>query len=132
MFNCLTVNRKDYKCVVIIFYKEDKGWKRIKMVNREQVLNVLRNSPEGLTTGEIKRLTDLSYPTTLKWLEVLSAEGAVSYRTVGRSKLWYASEPGIDSFSKLRAMSLMMVNLSKAIEMSTGEAEEEKIKVRTS
>jgi len=67
--------------------------------NRVKVLNVVRTSPSAIKTGEVKDATGLSYPTVIKWLEVLRAEGLVRYRTVGKSMRWFASEV-IDGLSE--------------------------------
>jgi DNA-binding transcriptional ArsR family regulator len=47
------------------------------------------DSPNGMTASEIQAASKLSYPTVIKWLEVLYAQGLVDYRQVGRSKLWF-------------------------------------------
>jgi len=47
------------------------------------------DSPNGMTANEIQTASKLSYPTVIKWLEVLYAQGLVDYRQVGRSKLWF-------------------------------------------
>ncbi len=60
--------------------------------NREKILNALKSSSMGLTTTELQSKTGLSYPTMLKWLEVLRVEGLADYRTIGKSRLWFASE----------------------------------------
>jgi Mn-dependent DtxR family transcriptional regulator len=41
-----------------------------------------------MTTKKIANLAGVSYPTTLKYLEVLKAEGKVDYCSAGPSKVW--------------------------------------------
>ena len=60
--------------------------------NRVKVLNAIRSSNDGIAAGKIKAATGLSYPTVIKWLELLRAEGRVRYRTVGKYMRWFASE----------------------------------------
>ena len=79
--------------------------------NRVKVLNAIRESSEGATTSELQASTGLSYPTLLKWLEVLNVEGLTRYRKVGKSHLWFASEvidrlseKEIDRMLKLRKL----------------------------
>ncbi|MEW6222458.1 MAG: hypothetical protein AB1476_03985 [Candidatus Hadarchaeota archaeon] len=57
-----------------------------------KVFNAVVSSKIGVTTREIQEGTGLSYPTVIKWLEVLNVQGLLRYRQVGRSKLWFASE----------------------------------------
>ncbi len=62
------------------------------MDNREKILDALKKSSMGLTTTEIQKTVNVSYPTLIKWLEVLRVEGLIDYRAIGKSRLWFASE----------------------------------------
>lgn len=69
------------------------------------------DSPNGMTANDIKTASKLSYPTVIKWLEVLYAQGMVDFRQVGKSKLWFPrgvlqgmDEVDIDRLLKLRRL----------------------------
>jgi len=64
-----------------------------------------------MTANDIKTASKLSYPTVIKWLEVLYAQGMVDFRQVGKSKLWFPrgvlqgmDEVDIDRLLKLRRL----------------------------
>ena len=52
------------------------------------VLEILKNSVEGLQMEEIGEKLGLTRHTIAKYLEVLRAEGRIRYTKIGRTKLW--------------------------------------------
>ncbi|MEW6592235.1 MAG: hypothetical protein AB1305_00885 [Candidatus Hadarchaeota archaeon] len=90
-----------------------------------KVFNAVVSSKIGVTTREIQEGTGLSYPTIIKWLEVLNVQGLLKYRQVGRSKLWFASETLDDMDEEDVSRLLKLKRLSIELKGSSA-AEEEK------
>ncbi len=55
---------------------------------KERILEVIGESEVGLTTVDVAKKAGVSKTTVIKYLSVLSSEGAVEFVEVGPSKLW--------------------------------------------
>jgi len=57
-----------------------------KLLN--QILDVLKRNPQGLTTTEITRATSINIMTASKYLAVLEALKKIDHRKIGMAKLF--------------------------------------------
>jgi predicted ArsR family transcriptional regulator len=82
---------------------------------KENILEVIRQSEVGLTTVDVAKKAGVSKTTVIKYLSVLSSEGAVEFVEVGPSKLWRNKGKGRkhsdESAKPLNAEALPMVDI---------------------
>lgn len=72
----------------------------------EQVKEVLKSNPRGMTVSEVAQRIDMNAQSTGRHLDVLAAAGHIDVRTFGRSKVYYLSQ---------RVPILTMINVSQDI-----------------
>lgn len=53
-----------------------------------RILKILKTFPSGLQIEDLAKRLDLTRHTVAKYLEILLAEGKISFKKVGRTKLW--------------------------------------------
>jgi predicted ArsR family transcriptional regulator len=98
-----------------------------KVEAEKEILSLLKDSPDGMQVDEIAKKLDFVRHTVSKYLQILMAKNLVTYRTVGRTKLWKEASAGV----KIRPLSLDnikdIVRIEKRIEGKLGIINEERM-----
>ena len=93
----------------------------------QEILALLKDSPEGIQVDEIAKKLNLVRHTVSKYLQILMAKKLVMFRTVGRTKLWKEASAGV----KIRPLGLDdikdIVRIEKRIEVKLGLVNEERM-----
>jgi|GEM_PF-1108853 len=56
------------------------------------IIETLKQYPYGLSISELAKILKINRVTLSKYLDVLKEKGMVSYRPIGRAKVWFVSE----------------------------------------
>jgi GNAT superfamily N-acetyltransferase len=93
----------------------------------EEILSLLKDSPEGIQVDEIAKRLNLVRHTVSKYLQILKARNLVMYRTAGRTHLWKEASTDV----KIRPLGLEnikdIVRIEKRIEGKLGIINEERM-----
>lgn len=60
----------------------------VTSVVKQQLLQILEEQKQGLTTQECAGRVGLDRHTMIKYLEALRSEGVIDYRSIGKAKVW--------------------------------------------
>ena len=93
----------------------------------QEILSILRDSPDGIQMDEIAKKLNLVRHTVSKYLQILMAKKLVMFRAAGRTKLWKEASAGV----KIGPLSLNnikdIVRIEKRIEGKLGIIDEERM-----
>ncbi len=65
---------------------------------KENIMKILTERTFGLTIEDISKIVDVNRATASKYLLVLSAEGRILSRTVGKAKVHYLKTKELEMF----------------------------------
>ena len=62
------------------------------MINLARILELIKENPRGLNIHEIATLVGINRTAAAKYLDVLTAQGKIEVRVMGKARLFYLAQ----------------------------------------